>query len=297
MSWETVGRMCLAETTTANTLDPLRQTIRRFGKASSTPRTSAPPNPPDSSAKQVFRASDTQRAEHIRPTARRHRPHPHDDRRVDAVSSLSAVPKPWSAATELLSAAIKPSSAAPKLLSAAAKPPSAAEELPPAVLQPPWSLPQDPCSSPDTSVPCRKMSFPRYPAYKPSGVEWLGDVPEHWAISRLGFESWVRARLGWKGLKAEEYVDNGFAFLSTPNIKGLTIDFENVNFINQERFDESPEIKIREGDVLLAKDGSTLGTVNVVRQLPRPTTVNSSIAVITPNQSLDGVFLEPLAKP
>jgi hypothetical protein len=24
------------------------------------------------------------------------------------------------------------------------------------------------------------MSFPRYPAYKNSGVEWLGEVPEHW---------------------------------------------------------------------------------------------------------------------
>ena len=135
------------------------------------------------------------------------------------------------------------------------------------------------------------MSFPRYPKYKDSGVEWLGEVPEHWSVSRLGFESWVRARLGWKGLKAEEYVDEVFAFLSTPNIKGLCIDFENVNFISQERFDESPEIKIREGDVLLAKDGSTLGTVNVVRQLPRPATVNSSIAVITPNQSLSGIYL------
>ena len=26
------------------------------------------------------------------------------------------------------------------------------------------------------------MSFPRYPAYKPSGVEWLGEVPEHWTV-------------------------------------------------------------------------------------------------------------------
>ena len=26
------------------------------------------------------------------------------------------------------------------------------------------------------------MSFPRYPKYKPSGVEWLGDVPEHWEV-------------------------------------------------------------------------------------------------------------------
>jgi type I restriction enzyme S subunit len=138
------------------------------------------------------------------------------------------------------------------------------------------------------------MSFPRYPKYKDSGVEWLGQVPEHWEVSRLGFESWVRARLGWKGLKAEEYVDDGFVFLSTPNIKGVEIDFDNVNYIDQRRFDESPEIQLKEGDVLLAKDGSTLGTVNVVRRLPRPATVNSSIAVITPGQRVDGIYMHYL---
>ena len=26
------------------------------------------------------------------------------------------------------------------------------------------------------------MSFPRYPKYKDSGVEWLGQVPEHWSV-------------------------------------------------------------------------------------------------------------------
>ena len=25
-------------------------------------------------------------------------------------------------------------------------------------------------------------SFPRYPDYKDSGVEWLGEVPAHWGI-------------------------------------------------------------------------------------------------------------------
>ena len=29
------------------------------------------------------------------------------------------------------------------------------------------------------------MSFPRYPKYKPSGVEWLKDVPEHWEVKPL----------------------------------------------------------------------------------------------------------------
>ena len=31
------------------------------------------------------------------------------------------------------------------------------------------------------------MSFPKYPKYKDSGVEWLGEVPEHWAVRRLGY--------------------------------------------------------------------------------------------------------------
>lgn len=31
------------------------------------------------------------------------------------------------------------------------------------------------------------MSFPRYEKYKDSGIEWLGDVPEHWAVKRLRF--------------------------------------------------------------------------------------------------------------
>jgi type I restriction enzyme S subunit len=26
------------------------------------------------------------------------------------------------------------------------------------------------------------MKYQRYPAYKASGVEWLGDVPEHWDV-------------------------------------------------------------------------------------------------------------------
>jgi type I restriction enzyme, S subunit len=29
------------------------------------------------------------------------------------------------------------------------------------------------------------MSFPRYPRYKDSGVEWLGEVPEHWEVSTI----------------------------------------------------------------------------------------------------------------
>lgn len=125
---------------------------------------------------------------------------------------------------------------------------------------------------------------------KDSGIEWIGEIPEHWLFTRLDFVSRVKARLGWKGLKAEEYVEDGYAFLATPNLKERYIDFKNVNYITEERYLESPEIMLEVGDVLLAKDGSTLGIVNVVRSLPKNATVNSSIAVIRPTGKIDSVY-------
>ncbi len=119
----------------------------------------------------------------------------------------------------------------------------------------------------------------------------LANLPGGWRVARLGREAWVRARLGWKGLTADEYVDDGYLFLSTPNIKSKDIDFEGANFITEERFLESPEIILAKGDVLLTKDGATIGIVNLVRDLPSPATVNGSIAVITPSERLHGGYL------
>lgn len=115
---------------------------------------------------------------------------------------------------------------------------------------------------------------------KDSGVEWIGEVPAHWDVARIKDRGIVHGRVGWKALKASEYVDDGYIFLSTPNIKGREIDFVDVNYITHERYVESPEIALRENDILLAKDGSTLGTANIISVLPRPATVNSSIAVL-----------------
>jgi len=102
----------------------------------------------------------------------------------------------------------------------------------------------------------------------------------NWKKTRIDRVASVNARIGWKALTASEYQSDGYVFLATPNIKPQSIDFENVNYIGEYRYEESPELKLRPGDVLLAKDGSTLGITNIVRELPRPATVNSSIAVL-----------------
>lgn len=125
---------------------------------------------------------------------------------------------------------------------------------------------------------------------KESGIEWLGKIPETWSMKPLKHLAILKGRLGWKGLKAEEYVSEGYGLLSTPDIKDEIIDFNSINYISEERYVESPEIMLEIDDVLLVKDGSTLGITNIVNELPIPSTVNSSIGVI---RVIDKKILSP----
>ncbi len=45
----------------------------------------------------------------------------------------------------------------------------------------------------------------RYPKYKPSGVEWIGEIPNTWQMKKLKHLSYLKARVGWHGLKADEF--------------------------------------------------------------------------------------------
>lgn len=127
---------------------------------------------------------------------------------------------------------------------------------------------------------------------KDSGDRWIGLFPSSWTTRRLNFSSWIRARLGWKGLKASEYVDNGYPFLSAFNIVNDKIKWENLNFINKYRYDESPEIKLSVGDILLVKDGAGIGKCARIDELPcGESTANGSLAVITTNYFVDYRYL------
>ena len=123
---------------------------------------------------------------------------------------------------------------------------------------------------------------------KDSGIDGAGVTPSHWKTTRLCYECYIRARLGWRGLKADEYVDEGYAFISAFNIQNGKLVWTPLNYITKERFDESPEIKLHSGDVLIVKDGAGVGKCARVDDLPMGGTApNSSIAVITPSKNLD----------
>ena len=126
---------------------------------------------------------------------------------------------------------------------------------------------------------------------KDSGVEWVSYIPVDWNTIKLKYCTYIRARLGWRALKADEYVESGFPFLSAFNIVNNALHFTNLNYINQFRYDESPEIRLKVGDVLLVKDGAGIGKCAIVENMPIPSTVNGSISVISSTSFITPKYL------
>lgn len=122
---------------------------------------------------------------------------------------------------------------------------------------------------------------------KPTSIKGIEDIPNDWNEVSLLKVIYLRARLGWRGLKADEYVDAGYPFLSAFNIVNNTLVWDNLNFINQFRYDESPEIKLALRDILIVKDGAGIGKCARVENMPLGgATVNSSLGVITVSDKL-----------
>ena len=132
---------------------------------------------------------------------------------------------------------------------------------------------------------------------KDSGVEWIGKIPSHWKRTPLKYNSYMKGRIGWKGLKQDEFLDKGNYYLITGHdIKNDKMNWENCYHISKERYEESPEIMLQEGDLLFTKDG-TIGKTLYIESLPKPTSLNSHLLVIRPlNKFYDSKFLQYMFK-
>ncbi|QNS15905.1 restriction endonuclease subunit S [Mannheimia bovis] len=101
----------------------------------------------------------------------------------------------------------------------------------------------------------------RYEKYKPSGVEWLGEVPEHWEVKPLKF---LTTKIVDGSHFTPTYIDTGVPFLRVTDIQNNDINMENIKYIPQEEHLElvkrcNPE----KGDLLLSKNG-TIGVTKVI---------------------------------
>ena len=122
----------------------------------------------------------------------------------------------------------------------------------------------------------------RYETYKPSGIDWLGEIPEHWGVERIKDYTYLKARIGWQGLRSDEFIDssNWYCLTGTDFSDGK-INWINCYCIDKDRYNQDKKIQLKIDDLLITKDG-TIGKIALIDYLPKPTTLNSGVFVSRP---------------
>ena len=97
---------------------------------------------------------------------------------------------------------------------------------------------------------------------------------------KLGEYLYIKGRIGWKGLKKDEYLPHGnYRIINGEALTVNGIDWNKAGYISKERYEESPEIMLQPNDILLSKDG-TIGKIGYITELEKPTSVASGIFII-----------------
>ena len=127
-----------------------------------------------------------------------------------------------------------------------------------------------------------------YQAYKPSGVEWFPEVPDHWNV--LPMRRVIYSAVDGPHF-SPTYLDTGIPFLSARNVKSHAWSLEDAKYISEDDYDEfNRRVKPVRGDVLYTKGGTT-GVARVV-DLTFPFQVWVHIAVLKVNKNaIDPEFL------
>ena len=117
---------------------------------------------------------------------------------------------------------------------------------------------------------------------KDSGIDYIGTIPSDWSLTKIKFCADIFGRIGFRGYTEQDLVDyeeDGAITLSPSNFHDMKMDYKKCTYLSWKKYEESPEIMIDNGDVLLVKTGSTYGKAVYVTDLPKEATINPQLIV------------------
>ncbi len=123
---------------------------------------------------------------------------------------------------------------------------------------------------------------------KNSDVEWIGEIPESWSVSRIKHQCNVTDGTHF----SPTTTDKGKPYVTVSNVKDNTIDIEGALLISEEDFQTLVKqgCQPKVGDILLSKDG-TVGRSAIVSNNNEFVCL-SSLGILSPSEKLCSLYLK-----
>ena len=134
--------------------------------------------------------------------------------------------------------------------------------------------------------------FRRYPDYRDSGVEWLGEIPAHWEVRRLKTLASIRPSNVDKKSKEGEVPVRLCNYVDVYYNDFITAELEFMSATATP--EQARRFQLRAGDVLITKDSESWNDIAVSTFVPEDlpeVLCGYHLAQIQPGPDLDGRFL------
>ena len=117
--------------------------------------------------------------------------------------------------------------------------------------------------------------FPKEGALVPE-IRFEG-FTEPWEQRKLSEITTMHARIGWQNLRTSEFLDSGdYMLITGTDFNDGAINYSTCHFVERERYEQDKHIQIKNGSILITKDG-TLGKVAYVQGLSMSATLNAGV--------------------
>ena len=123
-----------------------------------------------------------------------------------------------------------------------------------------------------------------------SGVEWLGEVPEHWKIRQLKRSIESGTSISYGIVQPGEPLEDGIPFIQTTNISSGNFQLENLQRTTPAIESAYPRSRLKGGEAILGIRAS-IGAAHVVPDYLQGCNLSRGIARIAPAADLDTEFL------
>ena len=98
-----------------------------------------------------------------------------------------------------------------------------------------------------------------------------------WEQRKLSELATMHARIGWQNLRTSEFLDSGdYMLITGTDFEDGKVNYSTCHYVEKERYDQDKNIQIKNGSILITKDG-TLGKVAYVEGLSMPATLNAGV--------------------
>lgn len=118
---------------------------------------------------------------------------------------------------------------------------------------------------------------------KDSGIEWIGEIPEHWEVKKLKYLSSKISKGTTPSTIGKEMVDEGIKFLKAENITENGISDEPKFYIDEDTNRILRRSALQVDDILFVIAGATIGKTAVLTKKHAPCNTNQAVCFIRPN--------------